>query len=135
MSVTRIVDGDTIIVQPGRSEKTVRLLGIDAPESVEPGKKVECFAGEAAEAAATQMLDRTVILVRDTTQPDKDVYGRLLRYVYLENGINVNRSMIEGGFAREYDFKGRKYEQRTDFMEAERIARENRRGLWGKCEL
>lgn len=132
--VIRIVDGDTIIVRIGGTEETVRLLGIDAPESVDPGKAMECFAKEASVAAATKMSGQQMLLENDSNQPDRDVYGRLLRYVYLENGTNINRSMIEDGFAREYAFKGRQYEQKSDFREAEKVARENRKGLWGKCE-
>ena len=68
-------------------------------------------------------------LVPEPNYDDKDVYGRLLRYVYLEDGTFFNKKMIEDGYAYAY----RKYpiSKLDSFIEAENDARENKRGLWG----
>ena len=89
--VTRIIDGDTIDVQftNGTTDR-VRYVGMNTPEHDQV-----CF-NEATQANAIFVQNKTVRLVKDVS--DRDVYGRLLRYVYVGD-LFVNRAMVEQGYA------------------------------------
>ena len=91
--VIRGVDGDTLALDTGEK---VRLLGINTPE------KWESFYKEAGHALAELAVNKTVLLTKDVSERDK--YGRLLRYVYLENGTFVNRELVRMGWARAYHY-------------------------------
>jgi micrococcal nuclease len=94
--VIRIVDGDTIeVTMHGRSE-TVRYVGIDTPERGQPGYRA------AKEANRAFVGGRTVYLRQDRT--DRDAFGRILRYVFLEDGTLVNAQMIADGWAQPVEF-------------------------------
>jgi micrococcal nuclease len=127
--VTRIVDGDTIEVAldaaPGEIED-VRLLGIDTPESVKPGSPVECFGKEASAAAEAFLSAQDVTLVRDVE--DRDRYGRLLRYVYVGEEM-ANARLVVNGYAAAYTYPPNVRWSEL-FVQLEREARENERGLW-----
>ena len=78
--VVRVIDGDTIEVSIGGQEEDVRYIGVDTPETVKPGTPVQCY-GPQASAENHRLVDgRTVRLVFDRER--RDVYGRLLAYVY-----------------------------------------------------
>ncbi len=131
--VTRVVDGDTIVVTtPGSTEK-VRLIGVDTPETVDPRKPVQCFGKDASDFTKSLLTGKSVRLERDPTQDDRDKYGRLLRYVFLGN-ININEKIIAEGYGHEYTYRA-PYKYQTEFKTAERLARESKRGLWadGAC--
>ena len=123
--VTRIIDGDTIELEDGRK---VRYIGIDTPETKHPSKGVEAYGYEASDANRRMVLGRMVLLVKDVSETDK--YDRLLRYVFLQDGTFVNLKLVEDGYARVATYPPDvKF---TDlFLEAERKAREEGRGLWG----
>lgn len=131
-AVERVVDGDTIVVNDSLGESfTVRLIGIDAPETHHPQKPVQCF-GEEATVRLTELLDDAQIrLVPDATQADKDKYGRLLRYVYLPDETFVNELLIKEGYAFEYTYDSHPYLFQDDFMQAQQEAFDSKRGLWG----
>ena len=130
--VERIVDGDTIVVSfmPGlgleRQEK-VRLIGVNTPETVDPRRPVEYFGMEASRFVKDSLLGRTVRLAFEPGL--RDHYGRLLAYVFLEDGTCFNLAIVAEG----YGFAYTKYPFMfmDDFRTAERKAREGRRGLWG----
>lgn len=129
--VSRVVDGDTIELQNG---KTVRLIGIDTPETVDPRRPVGCFGKEASNETKNLLTGRIVVLQKDISQTDK--YGRLLRFVFLplENGqtLFVNDYLVREGFARARVYPpDRKFESR--FLEAEEKAKTHKKGLWGQC--
>lgn len=129
--VDRMVDGDTIaVVIDGESTK-VRLLGIDTPETVDPRKGVECFGKEASTYLAAMLEGKHVSLIADETQDDADRYGRLLRYVVLPDGTDVNGAMIENGYAFEYTYDV-PYRLQTKYQSLEDDARINERGLWAE---
>jgi micrococcal nuclease len=131
--VLRVVDGDTIKVLIQNKEDTVRLVGIDAPETIDIKKPIQCFGKEASEKAKEVLTNKTIILESDSTQGDRDDYGRLLRYVFLEDGTNFDKFMISEGYAREYTFKGNPYKYQSEFIQAEAKAKEENRGLWDSC--
>ncbi|WP_322816772.1 thermonuclease family protein [Chloroflexus sp.] len=127
--VVRVVDGDTIIVRIGWDEERVRLIGINTPESVDPRRPVECFGKEAA-SNARKLVDRqTVFLEDDPSQDSRDRFGRLLRYVWLEDGRMVNLEQIRQGYAYEYTYNV-PYRYQAIFRAAETEARNAQRGLW-----
>lgn len=129
--VRRVVDGDTIEVDSG---KTVRFLGMDTPETVDPRRPVGCFGKEASSETKKLLAGKFVILQKDISDTDK--FGRLLRLIYLplENGqiLFVNDYLVREGFAKVKTYPPDvKFEYR--FLEAERKAKEAKKGLWGKC--
>jgi micrococcal nuclease len=130
--VERAVDGDTIKVLIKNQEDTVRLIGIDAPETSDPKKPIQCFGEEARDKAKELLTGKTIILESDPTQSDRDEYGRLLRYVFLD-GLNFNKLMISEGYAREYTFKGKIYKYQAEFIQAEKKAKAENRGLRSSC--
>ncbi len=128
--VIRIIDGDTFEIYLNRKIEKVRLLGINSPESVNPNKKLECFGLESSEKLKTILENKIIKLEADETQDNRDRYGRLLRYVFLDE-ININKKLIEEGYGFEYTYK-KPYKYQKEFEIAEKIAKENNQGLWNK---
>src|SRR5688572_17067807 len=137
--VTRIVDGDTIVVEvsdrtrgPGAGraavgeEYKVRLIGIDTPESVDPRSPVECFGKEASAATEALLAGADVRLVKDVSETDR--FGRLVRYVYLEDEM-ANARLVVNGYASAYTYPP-DVRHSDLFAQLEREARESDRGLW-----
>ena len=130
--VTHPVDGDTIEVRIGGREESVRLIGVDTPESVKPNSPVECFAQEAA-ARTKELLPpgSPVRLVRDVEARDR--YGRLLAYVYRpSDGLFVNMALARDGFAAPLTIPPN-VAYAADFAAAAADARRAGRGLWSAC--
>lgn len=127
--VVKVIDGDTIQVVIDGKKETLRLIGIDAPETGDPRSLVSCFGNEATNKAKEILNGKSVQLEPDLTQGERDKYNRLLRYVFLENGTNFNNLMISQGFAHEYTYRI-PYKYQTEFKQAERQAREKKLGLW-----
>lgn len=133
--VERVIDGDTVRVRARGFQDTVRLIGIDTPETRHPTRGVECF-GLQASARAARLLPpgRAVTLRGDPTQDARDRYGRLLAYVYLgsrRGPASVNRALVAGGHARVYVYGGVRFRYAHAFEAAQRAARRAGRGLWG----
>ncbi len=133
--VLKVIDGDTIDVDIEGKKFTVRLIGVNTPETVDPRRSVQCFGVEASNKTKELLTDRQVILEKDVSETDK--YGRILRYVFLplENGdrLFVNDYLVREGYATAYDYPPDvKYSVR--FRVAETEAREQNKGLWGKCQ-
>ena len=127
-TVVNVVDGDTIDVKLGSGVKRVRLIGIDTPETVEPGKPVQCFGHEASNKLKSLISGKVVTLEADSSQDNTDKYDRLLRYVFL-NGQNINQQMILEGYAREYTYQ-KPYQYQKEFKQAESQAKAAKKGLW-----
>lgn len=128
--VVSVTDGDTIKVDIKGKTETLRLMGIDTPETLDPRKVVQCFGKEASNKAKEILNGKNVRLEADSTQGERDKYGRLLRYVFLEDGTFYNKYMIEEGYAHEYTYQNNPYKYQADFQKAEKSAREQERGLW-----
>lgn len=124
--VTHVFDGDTIEVElDGRTWK-LRYIGVDSPEREEP------FYQDAVDFNRDLVDGRTVILVKDVSETDQ--YGRLLRYVYLEDGTFVNAELIRNGMARLVTFPPDVAQ--TDYLkELQAAAREAGAGMWGRADL
>ena len=124
-TVRRVIDGDTVVLS---SIGTVRLIGVDTPETVDPRKPVQYFGREASSFARTLMLGKQVRVEYDQQRTDR--YRRTLAYLYLLDGTFVNREIVRQGYGHAYlSFPFRLMES---FREAEREAREARRGLWAE---
>lgn len=124
--VTRVIDGDTIEIAGG---ERVRYIGIDTPETVSPRKPIQCFGKEASQRNTELVLGKNVRLVSDVR--DRDQYGRLLRYVYVDD-LFINRELIAEGYAR-IETIPPDVAHAKEFLAAERDARATRRGLWAAC--
>lgn len=117
--VTRVIDGDTIELSNG---KQVRYIGIDTPE------RDECFFQEAKLANEKMVLNKKVRLVKDVSQTDK--YGRLLRYVYV-NDIFVNEYLLKQGYALVATYPP-DVAYTDSFVNAQQEAQNNKRGFWSE---
>jgi len=131
VKVTKIVDGDTIKVEINNQIETVRLIGIDTPETKDPRKTVQCFGKEASEKTKELLENKMVRLEADSTQTDRDKYSRLLRYIYLTDGTFINKKLIEEGFAFEYTYQI-PYLYQEEFKAAQKLAETNNLGLWNE---
>lgn len=127
--VERVVDGDTVVVTGKRS---VRLIGVDAPETKDPRRPVGCF-GKEASAFLTGLLPAgtPVRLVGDIEQEDR--YGRVLAYVYRRSdGLFVNAELVRRGFANVLTVPPN-VAHTEEFVALARDARVEARGLWAAC--
>lgn len=131
--VVNIVDGDTIDIMFNCKKERVRLIGINTPETVDPRRPVQCFGKEASDKTKSLLSGATVRIEIDPTQNERDKYGRLLAYIFLDN-VNINKKLIEDGYAYEYTY-GKAYKYKKEFKAAQTEAREQKRGLWadGVC--
>lgn len=140
--VTRVVDGDTIVIayinniknangeiQGEIENKKVRLIGINSPESVDPRRPVQCFGKEASTYLKSLTEGAIVQLEYDSSQDKLDKYGRILAYVYMEDGQMVNKKMIADGYAYEYTYD-KPYKYLESFKAAQVLAEKGGRGLW-----
>ena len=125
--VTTVIDGDTIKCKiiNGKQE-TIRLIGVDTPETKHPNKPVEYFGKEASKFTKNLVEGKLVKLEYDWQR--KDRYGRTLAYVYLEDGTFVNAEIIKQGYGFAYTkFPFKYFDQ---FRLYEQQARKNKKGLW-----
>jgi micrococcal nuclease len=129
--VSTVVDGDTFHIETNGEKHTIRVLGIDTPEVVDPRRPVQCYGKEASAKAKELLTGRHVTLLSDPTQADKDRYGRWLRYVTLPDGADYGLLMIREGYAHEYTYNGVPHMRAQSYTQAESVARTLGRGLWG----
>jgi len=116
--VVRVVDGDTFIIETG---ERVRVIGINAPE-------MKTLYGPPAKEHLLALIDgKTVDLQPDHISNDKDVYGRLLRYVYLD-GIDINKKMVTDGYA--IAFLKYPFDKETEYKQEEVKAKSASLGIW-----
>jgi micrococcal nuclease len=131
-TVIYVIDGDTFKVNTDGHEETVRLIGIDTPE-VDPTRGgIECYGKEASAFTASLIENKTIRLEADPTQADRDKYGRLLRYAFLEDGTNLNEQLVRKGYAREFTYDA-PYRYQDKFRLAQTSARNEDGGLW-QCD-
>lgn len=130
-TLVKVVDGDTITVSINGKNETIRVIGIDTPEVVDPRKTVECFGKEASDfAKLTLQNNKTLFLESDPTQGERDKYKRLLRYVWIEDEkVDFGKLMIDRGYASEYTYS-LPYKYQKEYKQTEKVARESKKGLW-----
>lgn len=142
--ISKIIDGDTIKIErldgeniKGKEKSmTVRLIGINTPEIVDPRKPVECFGKEASKYMKELANGKVAAIEIDNSQNEFDQYGRLLGYIYVKdsgiypnNIVFLNEKMIADGYAYEYTYNI-PYKYRDNFKNLQTEARNNYKGLW-----
>lgn len=133
-SVVSVTDGDTLKINIDGQVETIRVIGINTPETVHPNKPVECFGREASAKAKSLLSASRVTIFYDQSQGERDKYGRLLVYVTLEDGQDFGETMIKEGFAYESTYNV-PYEKQSLYKAAQKHAETNEVGLWaaGAC--
>jgi micrococcal nuclease len=127
--VERVVDGDTIVVRiDGRAER-VRYIGVDTPESVKPGVRVQCFAKAATAENRRLVLGRAVRLEYDAEARDR--YGRLLAYVWRDD-VLVNAELVRLGYGKPLEIAPN-LAHAAELRRLASGARRAGRGLWSRC--
>ncbi|HEX6984244.1 MAG TPA: thermonuclease family protein [Planctomycetaceae bacterium] len=122
--VERVIDGDTLVLAGG---DRVRLLGVDTPETVAPGRPVEPFGPEASRFTKDRVEGKSVRLGFDKERRDR--YGRLLAYVYVD-GVLLNEELIRAGLSKaqlRYPYSNA---MKRVFRDAEAEAKAANRGVW-----
>lgn len=132
--VDRVVDGDTLIIKGRGKPLRVRLIGIDAPESVKPNSPVECFGPESGQFLKELLpAGSTIKLEGDLVSGDKDQYGRLLRTVFTKDGSNVAVAIATAGMGREYIYQSKPSRYADEIRAAQNQAQQSGAGLWSGC--
>lgn len=126
--VKRVIDGDTIELEDGRK---LRYIGIDTPETKHPTKGVECFGQEAALKNKELVEGKMVRLEKDVSETDR--YGRLLRYVWLDDRM-VNELLVAEGYAYSSSYPP-DIARQEQLKAAQLTARTVSQGLWAVCPL
>lgn len=131
-AIVKVVDGDTIKVDVEGTLETVRIVGINTPETVDPRNPVECMGSQASQNMKVLVENQQVRLESDPTQTDRDRYGRLLRFVFLADGTDVGKAQIAAGFAYESLYSSKPHRYRDAYVEAQVTAQHAKRGLWNE---
>jgi micrococcal nuclease len=135
--VVRVIDGDTIEVSIEGQDEDVRYIGVDTPETVKPGAPVQCYGPQASAENHRLVEGRTVRLVFDRER--RDVYGRLLAYVYTRPRGNaerprlVNAALVRDGYARTLTIAPNTAHASV-FQRLQARAGRAGRGLWSACQ-
>jgi micrococcal nuclease len=130
-SVDHFVDGDTIAVNMNGKVETIRFIGVDTPETHKPDTPVQCYGPAAAAYTKRTIGTQKVRLASDSLSTDRDRYDRLLRYVYLTDGTNLNEAIIKNGYGFYYPYFP--FTKSADFAAAEKSAQAAKKGLWSNC--
>jgi micrococcal nuclease len=133
--VSAVFDGDTIVVVRDGREETIRLIGVDTPETAKPDTPVQFYGPEASDFTRRALLGKQVRL--EFESPGRpggaiDKYGRTLAYVMTEDGTNFNLELVRLGYGRAYTKYPFQYQR--DFEKAERAARKAGLGMWDKTK-
>lgn len=143
VTITRVIDGDTVEARfPNGEVDTLRLLGVDTPETTLSRVSPEEFEGipdttagrdhlfnwgqRATEYAEDRLNARTVRIEVDPEADRRGSFGRLLVYIYVD-GENFNKHLLTNGYARMFESS---FSKRSEFSDAEALAQVDDVGLW-----
>ncbi len=130
--VVRVVDGDTFIARRDGRDLRVRLIGVDAPESVKPDSPVECFGPEASRVLHGLLADGTQVRGAYEAGGERDRFGRQLWDVWLSDGRFLQAVLVSRGAAEARLYFPQR--EHADLLAGlEDRARADRAGLWGSC--
>lgn len=127
--IIQVVDGDTIRIEVDGVVESVRIIGMDTPEVVDPRKPVQCFGVEASNQAKKLLSSQTITLEIEESQGTRDKYRRLLGYIIMPDGRDFGTVMISSGYAYEYTYNT-PYKKQSIYKQAQAEAREAELGLW-----
>lgn len=130
--VSRFVDGDTIAVNMNGHTEKVRFIGVDTPETHKPNTPVQCYGPQAADFTRHSIGSQRVRLESDPLSTDRDRYKRLLRYVYLPDGTDLDQLLIQEGYGFYYPYFP--FTRSNQFSAAEQSAIATHKGLWAHCQ-
>jgi len=130
--VTHITDGDTIEVDMAGTTEKVRMIGVDTPETKKPNAPVQCFGPEASEFTKKTLTGTSVRLEADPTNDNRDRYGRLLRYVYLQDGNLLEEQLIARGYS--FAYTSFPFQKAENFTKLQHQAQQAKVGLWAACQ-
>ncbi len=131
-TINHFIDGDTIAVNMNGKAESVRMIGVDTPETHKPNTPVQCYGPAAAAFTKNLIGTQAVRLVADPKSTDRDRYNRLLRYVYLPDGRMVETTLIAGGYGFAYtEFP---FTKSDEFVQDQDQAKAAAKGLWGNCK-
>ena len=128
--VERVVDGDTFVATVGGHRERIRIIGVDTPETVAPGRPVQPYGREASGFAKHELTGRTVSLAGDVEPRDR--YGRLLAYVWLPDGTFWNALLAAEGYAQQLTIPPN-VAYAGLFRDLVAEARRGDRGLWARA--
>ena len=128
--VDRVIDGDTISVRLDGDRDTVRVTGVDTPETTHPTRGVESYGPEAADDTTARLTGATVRLDLDPAGDQQDAAGRMLRYVMLSTGEHRNATRIREGYARATGTFP--YARQRECLQLEAQARQAGPGHWSR---
>ncbi len=130
--IVRVIDGDTVEARLDTEARLVkiRLLGINTPESVDPRRPVQCFGKEASTFLRALVEGKRVALLEDPQADDRDKYGRLLRNLVMEEGTDVNATLVANGYAQAYLSFPLMKVRKTQITVLQEEAKAASRGLW-----
>lgn len=131
-TVSEVIDGDTVIADIGGSRETVRLIGIDTPESVARNRPNQCYGAQASDYLKSLLPEGTAVtLILD--EEVRDQYDRLLAYIVRSrDDLFVNLDLVEHGYAGTLSYPpNTHYEQLLE--RAAKKAMLSKLGLWGVC--
>lgn len=131
-SVSRFVDGDTVVVKMNGVDQKIRLIGVDTPETHKPNTPVQCYGPAAAAYTKSQLAGVKFRLVSDSQSTNYDRYGRLLRYIVLTDGTNFNKQLIANGYGFYYPYFP--FDKSDEFAAAQQAAQDSTKGVWGNCK-
>lgn len=128
--VVRVVDGDTVIIEEESGRRvSIRLVGVDTPETKDPRKPVQPYGPEASAFTKASLVGKKVRLVRDAEAGDYDRYGRRLAYVYVGSEC-FNETLVREGYGRVYLKYPSEHATRIRYLLLQEEARAARKGLW-----
>lgn len=131
--VTKYTDGDTFDVNMNGATETIRLIGVDTPETHKPDTPVQCYGLEASNFTEQTLktANNSVRLEADPTGDNRDRYGRLLRYAYLPDGKLLEQVLIEQGYG--FAYLSFPFQKKADFASYQDSAQSAKVGLWKTC--
>ena len=130
-AINHFIDGDTIAVNMNGTVEKVRFIGVDTPETHKPNTPVQCYGENAASFTKQAIGTGRVRLEADPKSTDRDRYGRLLRYVYLADGTDLNEALIQNGYGFYYPYFP--FTKSAQFAKDEVQAQAAHKGLWQAC--
>jgi len=130
-AIDHFIDGDTIAVNMNGHIEKVRFIGVDTPETHKPNTPVQCFGPDAAAYTKATIGSQRVRLEADSLSTDRDRYNRLLRYVYLPDGTDLDEQLIITGHGFYYPYFP--FSKSSRFSADEQQAIAANRGLWAAC--